>query len=82
MIINLAKLKGEKMSILQEYKEHSKYLGQETVDAISEYISLQETRGTKILYSDVVYKKEEWQKFANWRKKVYNRKYGKNSKRD
>lgn len=70
------------MSILQEYEEHSKYLGQETIDAISEYISFLETKGIRILYSDVVYKKEEWQKFANWRKKVYNRKHGKSSKGD
>ena len=70
------------MSILQEYEEHSKYLGQETIDAISEYISFLETKGIIILYSDIIYKKEEWQKFANWRKKVYNRKHGKSSKGD
>ena len=70
------------MSILQEYEEHSKYLGQETIDAISEYISFLETKGIRILYSDVVYKKEEWQKFANWRKKVYNIKHEKGSKGD
>ena len=70
------------MSILQEYEEHSKYFGQETIDIISEYISFLETKGIRILYSDVIYKKEEWQKFANWRKKVYNRKYGKSSKGD
>ena len=70
------------MSILQEYEEHSKYLGQETIDAISEYVSFLETRGIRILYSDVIYKKEEWQKFANWRKKVYNRRHGKSSKGD
>ena len=70
------------MSILQEYEEHSKYLGQETIDAISEYISFLETKGIRILYSDVVYKKEEWQKFTNWRKKVYNIKHGKSSKGD
>ena len=70
------------MSILQEYEEHSKYLGQETISTISEYISFLETKGIRILYSDVIYKKEEWQKFANWRKKVYNRKHGKSSKGD
>ncbi len=70
------------MSILQEYEEHSKFLGQEAIDAISEYVSFLETKGIRILYSDVVYKKEEWQKFANWRKKVYNRKHGKSSKGD
>ena len=70
------------MSILQEYEEQSKYLGQETIDAISEYVSFLETKGIRILYSDVIYKKEEWQKFANWRKKVYNIKHGKGSKGD
>lgn len=70
------------MSILQEYEDHSKYLGQETIDAISEYISFLETKGIIILYSDIIYKKEEWQKFANWRKKVYNIKHGKGSKGD
>lgn len=70
------------MSILQEYEEHSKYLGQETIDAISEYISFLEAKGINILYSDVVYKKQEWQKFVNWRKKVYNKKHGKGSRGD
>lgn len=70
------------MSILQEYEEHSKYLNQETIDAISEYISFLETNGIIILYSDVIYKKQEWQKFVKWHKKVYNRKYGKSSKGD
>ena len=70
------------MSILQEYEEHTKYLGQETIDAISEYISFLEAKGTTILYSDVIYKKREWQKFENWQKRVYNRKHGKSSKGD
>ena len=70
------------MSILQEYEEQSKYLGQETIDAISEYVSFLKAKGINILYSDIIYKKEEWQKFANWRKKVYNRKHGKSSKGD
>ena len=70
------------MSILQEYEEQSKYLGQETIDAISEYVSFLKAKGINILYSDIIYKKEEWQKFANWRKKVYNRKHGKSSMGD
>ena len=70
------------MSILQEYENHSKYLGQETIDAISDYILFHEAKGTKILYSDVIYKKPEWQKFENWRKRVYNKKHGKSSKGD
>jgi hypothetical protein len=70
------------MSILQEYEEQSKCLGQGTVDTTSEYISFLKAEGINILYSDIIYKKEEWQKFANWRKKVYNRKHGKSSKGD
>ena len=77
----IPKLKsGEKMSILQEYENHRNYLGKEVTNAISEYICYLEKRGIDILYSDVIYKKEEWQKFENWYKKVYNIKYGKSSK--
>lgn len=70
------------MSILQEYENHTKYLGQETIDAISEYILYLKTRGVSILYSDIIYKKEEWQKFEKWQKRVYNMRYGKSSKGD
>ena len=68
------------MSILQEYEKQNNFLGQETIDAISEYIQVLENNGTIIFYSDIIYKKEEWQKFENWRKRVYNIKYGKSPK--
>ena len=64
------------MSILQEYEKHTKYLDQETINAISDYIYYLETKGIKKYYSDVVYKKQEWQKFVSWHKKVYNIKHG------
>ena len=70
------------MSILQDYENQTDYLGQETIEAISAYIDFLEINGKDLLYSDIIYKKKEWQKFANWRKKVYNRKHGKSSKGD
>lgn len=70
------------MSILQDYENQAKYLGQETIEAISVYIDFLEKNGKNILYSDIIYKKKEWQKFANWHKKVYNIKHGKSSKGD
>lgn len=67
------------MSILQDYENQSNFLGQETVDAISRYLRFLENQGMAILYSDIIYKKEEWQKFENWRKTVYNKNHGKSS---
>ena len=70
------------MSILQDYEDHVRFLGRETIDAISEYISFLGSKGTIIFYSDVVHKREEWQKFENWRKRVYNIRHGKGSERN
>ena len=70
------------MSILQEYEEHPKWFGKETVDAISKYIQHLNDKGIDVSYSDVVYKKTEWQKFENWHKRVYNINHGESSKRD
>lgn len=67
------------MSILQDYENQSNFLGQETIDAISRYLRFLENQGMAILYSDIIYKKEEWQKFENWRKTVYNKNHGKSS---
>ena len=36
------------------------------------------TKINKKLYSDVVYKKKEWERFEKW----YNNEYGKDTKRD
>lgn len=70
------------MSILQEYEEHSKWVGKETVDAISKYIQYLNGKGIDISYSDIIYKKTEWQKFEIWHKRVYNISHGKSSKGD
>ena len=67
------------MSILQDYENQSNFLGQETIDAISRYLRFLKNQGMAILYSDIIYKKEEWQKFENWRKTVYNKNHGKSS---
>ena len=66
------------MSILQEYEEHSKILGQKTINAISEYLHSPENNNGPVYYSDIIYKKAEWEKFEKW----YNDKYGKSSERN
>ena len=70
------------MSILQDYEDQSNFLDQNTMDAISGYLHFLESKGTTIFYSDIIYKKQEWQKFENWRKTVYNTKHGRGSKRN
>lgn len=71
------------MSILQEYEKHSKYIGKNKLDAIERYISyVNKTKTNNTYYSDIVYKKVEWEKFEKWYKKVYNIKYGESRKRD
>ncbi len=70
------------MSILQDYEKQTQILGQETIDAITGYLLYLEKNNKKILYSDIIYKEKEWQKFINWRKKVYNIKHGRDSKGD
>ncbi len=67
------------MSILQDYEDQGNFLGRKTMDAISEYLHFLESKGTTIFYSDIIYKKQEWQKFENWRKTVYNKNHGKSS---
>ena len=70
------------MSILQNYERHINLLGCETIEAIFDYCHFLEKDGSTIFYSDIIYKKEEWQKFENWRKTIYNKNYGRGSKRD
>ena len=82
MYIILQTIFRRKMSILQDYEEQTNFLGQETIDAISKYLDYLKQNGKIILYSDIIYKKDEWQKFVNWRKTVYNRKHGRNPKRN
>lgn len=54
------------MSILQEYEEISKILGSARTKAIEEYIKHCEENKVHILYSDIVYKEEEYKKFDDW----------------
>lgn len=67
------------MSILQDYEKQANYLGRETIEAISAYIGFIGKNGKNLLYSDIVYKKKEWEKFEIWRKTVYNIKHGEGS---
>ena len=70
------------MSILQEYEKHSGYIGRRKLSAIDEYIKQTQKTGRDIYYSDIIYKKVEWDKFEKWYKEAYNNKYGKSSKRN
>ena len=70
------------MSILQEYEWHNIIIGKDKIDAIQAYINNAAKSGSKILYSDVVYKKDEWRKFEDWFENVYNIDYGEGAKRN
>jgi len=53
------------MSILQEYQEIRKDIGEETYNAIEKYLELH----PNLYLSDLYYKRAEWEKFENWYKK-------------
>lgn len=54
------------MSILQEYEDIRKSIGEDKYNAIEEYLNLH-----KDLYlSDIYYKQEEYEKFEKWYKEV------------
>ena len=63
------------MSILQEYEKHNKYINFAKMNAMEEYISILKKNGIVLYYSDIIYKKAEWEKFEKW----YNNKYGKST---
>lgn len=50
------------MSILQEYEQIRKDIGETTYDAIEKYLELR----PELLLSDIYYKKEEWDQFNKW----------------
>jgi len=50
------------MSILQEYEQIRKDIGEETFKHIEEYLEQHED----ILLSDIYYKEKEWNKFKAW----------------
>ena len=61
------------MGILQEYESHRNYLPEERMEALMRYLE-----AANKLYSDVIYKKQEWEEFEKW----YNKEYGRGTKRD
>lgn len=60
---------GKKISILQEYEEHREIIGNGRIKAISTYIEDCSKQNINILYSDIVYKEIEYNKFDKWFKK-------------
>lgn len=50
------------MSLLQEYKEIRKEIGEDTYHAIEQYLDIHK----ELFLSDIYYKQEEWEKFNNW----------------
>ncbi len=68
------------MSILQEYESHKRLISKKELNAIPDYIIHMNTKGYKLYYSDIVYKKDEWEKLENWYKKGYNNRHGKSPK--
>jgi hypothetical protein len=53
------------MSILQEYQEIRKDIGEETYNAIETYLNCH----PGLYLSDIYYKRAEWEKFEKWHKK-------------
>lgn len=53
------------MSILQEYQEIRKDIGEETYNAIEKYLELH----PNLYLSDLYYKRIEWEKFEKWYKR-------------
>ncbi len=51
------------MSILQEYERHKKILGEDKIVAIDEYLAELKEKNINKHYSDIIYKKEEFEKF-------------------
>lgn len=66
------------MSLLQEYEWHNKIIDQSRIGAIGDYILYMHKREAELFYSDIVYKRVEWERFERW----YNKKYGKSSERN
>lgn len=60
------------MSILQEYQNIRKSIGEDTYNAIEKYLELH----PELLLSDIYYKKAEWDKFEEWHKtEIFNTLY-------
>ena len=53
------------MSILQEYDEIRRMIGEDMFQAIEEYLACHED----VLLSDIYYNENEWKKFEEWNNK-------------
>lgn len=56
------------MSILQSYEQHRKMLGDRKVDAIQKYLDFLRQQGIDMEYSDIIYRKRNFEKFKKWYK--------------
>lgn len=54
------------MSILQEYENIRKEMGEDKYNAIEKYLNLHQD----LYLSDIYYKQEEYEKFEKWYKEV------------
>lgn len=54
------------MSILQEYENIRRDIGEDTYNAIGKYLD----RHPDVLLSDIYYKRTEWEKFENERTEI------------
>ena len=55
------------MSLFQEYEEARKFIGAKKYDAIETYLDQNDSKGEKrIFLDDVLYKRDEWDKFEKW----------------
>ena len=61
-----SRMEEDEMSIFQEYKENEKIIGAGRIRAIEEYIKYSSEKGHPVLYSDVVYKNDEYELFNKW----------------
>lgn len=55
------------LSILQEYAQIKRTIGEEKYARIMKYLK----ENPSILYSDVMYKEKAWKKFVEWEKANY-----------
>lgn len=65
-----SRMEEDEMSIFQEYEENEKIIGAGRTRAIEEYIKYSTEKGHPVLYSDVVYKNEEYELFDKWFEKA------------
>lgn len=56
------------MSILQEYEDIRKSIGEDKYNAIEKYLNIHKD----VLLSDIYYTPEGWDKFEDWYKKEVN----------